>query len=47
MTSGKSPSSDWLETAQQFQHNLVQQWTQMAQSFPGFAASPGAAIESA
>jgi polyhydroxyalkanoate synthase len=44
MTSGKNPSSDWLETAQQFQQNLVQQWTQMAQAFPGAtaAATPGA-----
>jgi len=44
MTSGKNPPTDWLETAQQFQQNLVQQWTQMAQAFPGAAASaqPGA-----
>jgi polyhydroxyalkanoate synthase subunit PhaC len=44
MTSGKNPPTDWLETAQQFQQNLVQQWTQMAQAFPGAAATaqPGA-----
>ncbi len=38
MTSGKTPSTDWLETAQQFQQNLVQQWTQLAQALPGAAA---------
>ncbi|MDR7092390.1 PHA/PHB synthase family protein [Hydrogenophaga laconesensis] len=38
MTSGKNPSTDWLETAQQFQQNLVQQWTQMAQALPGAVA---------
>ena len=38
MTSGKNPSTDWLETAQQFQQNLVQQWTQLAQALPGAAA---------
>ena len=45
MTSGKNPSSDWLETAQQFQQNLVQQWTQMAQAFPGASAPPSAASD--
>ncbi|WP_236581956.1 PHA/PHB synthase family protein [Hydrogenophaga sp. BPS33] len=42
MTSEKKPSTDWLENAQHFQQNLVQQWMQMAQAFPGAAASAGA-----
>jgi polyhydroxyalkanoate synthase subunit PhaC len=41
MTSGKTPEQPWLEAAQQFQQNLIQQWTQVAQAFPG-AAAPGA-----
>ena len=31
-----------MEAAQQFQQNLVTQWTQAAQAFPGAAAAPGA-----
>ena len=42
MTSGKTPPTDWLETANQFQQNLIQQWTQVAQAFPGAAAAPKA-----
>ncbi|WP_442907193.1 PHA/PHB synthase family protein [Hydrogenophaga sp. PBL-H3] len=44
MTSGKTPPTDWLETANAFQQNLIQQWTQVAQAFPGAAAhaKPGA-----
>ncbi|MFN7122512.1 MAG: PHA/PHB synthase family protein [Hydrogenophaga sp.] len=42
MTSGKTPPTDWLETANQFQQNLIQQWTQVAQAFPGAAAAPQA-----
>jgi polyhydroxyalkanoate synthase len=44
MTSGKTPPTDWLANAQQFQQNLVAQWTQAAQAFPGAAANaqPGA-----
>jgi polyhydroxyalkanoate synthase len=38
MTTGKTPPNEWLDTAQKFQQNLVQQWTQMAQAFPGAAA---------
>ena len=38
MASGKNDPSDWMAAAQQFQQNLVQQWTQMAQAFPGAAA---------
>ncbi|WP_372659354.1 PHA/PHB synthase family protein [Hydrogenophaga sp.] len=30
---------DWLESARSFQQNLVAQWTQLAQSMPGAAAS--------
>ena len=43
MTTGKSSSPSWLETAQQFQQNLITQWSQAAQAFPGAAAqaSPG------
>jgi polyhydroxyalkanoate synthase len=44
MTSGKDPQQPWLEAAQQFQQNLISQWTQAAQAFPGAAAQlPGAA----
>ena len=43
MTSGKNPQAPWLEAAQQFQQNLVSQWTQAAQSFPGAAAGAGQA----
>jgi polyhydroxyalkanoate synthase len=45
MTTGKTPPNEWLDTAQKFQQNLVQQWTQMAQAFPG-AAAQGPAGES-
>src|SRR3990167_928571 len=38
MTSGKTPQQPWLEAAQQFQQNLIAQWTQAAQAFPGAAA---------
>ncbi|QCB45741.1 class I poly(R)-hydroxyalkanoic acid synthase [Hydrogenophaga sp. PAMC20947] len=41
MTSGKDPQAPWLEAAQQFQQNLIAQWTQAAQAFPGAAAAPG------
>ncbi len=44
MTSGKNPQPPWLEAAQQFQQNLVSQWTQVAQAFPGAAGqAPGPA----
>ena len=42
MTSAKDPQAPWLEAAQQFQQNLIAQWTQAAQSFPGAASAPGA-----
>jgi len=42
MASGKSPQDAWMEAAQQFQQNLVSQWTQAAQAFPGAAAVSGA-----
>ncbi len=42
MASGKSPQEAWMEAAQQFQQNLVNQWTQAAQAFPGAASAPGA-----
>ncbi len=42
MASEKSPQNAWLEAAQQFQQNLVTQWTQAAQAFPGAAAVPSA-----
>ncbi|MGS5087492.1 class I poly(R)-hydroxyalkanoic acid synthase [Hydrogenophaga sp. A37] len=38
MTSGKNAPQPWLEAAQQFQQNLINQWTQAAQAFPGAAA---------
>ena len=41
MTSGKNPQAPWLEAAQQFQQNLIHQWSQAAKSFPGAAAAPG------
>ena len=41
MASGKQGQQPWLEAAQQFQQQMVQQWTQLAQAFPG-AASPSA-----
>ncbi|WP_066259830.1 PHA/PHB synthase family protein [Hydrogenophaga flava] len=37
MTSGKKPQPDWLQAAEQFQNQLIQQWTQAAQAFPGAA----------
>ncbi|HSX94018.1 MAG TPA: class I poly(R)-hydroxyalkanoic acid synthase [Hydrogenophaga sp.] len=38
MASGnKNDTTDWAQAAQQFQQNLVQQWTQLAQRFPGVA----------
>ena len=44
MTSGKSPEQPWLEAAQQFQQNLISQWTQAAQAFPGAVGqAPGVA----
>jgi polyhydroxyalkanoate synthase subunit PhaC len=39
MTSGKNPQAPWLEAAQQFQQNLIHQWSQAAKSFPGAATS--------
>ncbi len=39
MTSGNNPQQAWLEAAQQFQQNLVAQWTQLAQAMPGAAAA--------
>jgi polyhydroxyalkanoate synthase len=41
MASEKLPQDAWMEAAQQFQQNLVSQWTQAAQAFPGAAATPG------
>lgn len=38
MTSGKNSPPNWLESAQQFQQNLISQWTQLAQTMPGAAA---------
>ena len=44
MTSGKGPEQPWLEAAQQFQQNLISQWTQAAQNFPGaLSQAPGVA----
>lgn len=41
MASGKqNDMGDWAQAAQQWQQNLVQQWTQMAQTLPGAAAMP-------
>ncbi|MBL0945310.1 MAG: class I poly(R)-hydroxyalkanoic acid synthase [Hydrogenophaga sp.] len=41
MASGKPEQTpDWAQAAQQFQQHLVQQWTQLAQAFPGAAAMP-------
>ncbi|WP_370691042.1 class I poly(R)-hydroxyalkanoic acid synthase [Hydrogenophaga sp.] len=37
MTSGKLPDQPWHEAAQEFQKNLVAQWTQAVQAFPGAA----------
>ncbi len=40
MASGKqNDTTDWMHAAQQFQQNLMQQWTQMAQALPGAAAA--------
>jgi len=47
MTSGKSNPQPWLEAAQQFQQNLISQWTQAAQAFPGAAAQMPAGAPSA
>ena len=47
MTSGKSPNQPWLDAAQQFQQNLVSQWTQAAQAFPGAAAQMPAGAQTA
>ena len=44
MASEKPPQQAWMEAAQQFQQNLVNQWTQAAQAFPGAAAAPGAVV---
>ncbi len=43
MASEKPPQQAWMEAAQQFQQNLVAQWTQAAQALPGAAAVPGTA----
>jgi polyhydroxyalkanoate synthase len=41
MASGKNKDlGEWAQAAQQWQQNLVQQWTQMAQAVPGAAALP-------
>ena len=37
MTSGKTPSPNWMEAAQQFQNQLIEHWTQAAQGVPGAA----------
>ncbi len=42
MTSGKTPQPDWLQAAEQFQNQLIQQWTQAAQAFPGAAQGSSA-----
>jgi len=47
MTSGKSNPQPWLEAAQQFQQNLISQWTQAAQAFQGAAAQMPAGAPSA
>ena len=40
MASGKDKdTADWAQAAQQWQQNLVQQWTQMAQALPGAAGA--------
>ncbi|WP_297746016.1 class I poly(R)-hydroxyalkanoic acid synthase [Hydrogenophaga sp.] len=39
MTTGNTPPTDWLDAAQQFQKNLIAQWTQLAQAVPGAAAA--------
>ena len=41
MTSGSTPQQPWQDAAQAFQKNLIAQWTQAAQAFPG-AAQAGA-----
>ena len=41
MTSGKDPQAPWLDAAQQFQQNLIHQWSQAAKSFPGATSAPG------
>ena len=40
MTSGKTPQPNWMEAAQQFQNQLIQQWTQAAQAVPGAVGQP-------
>ena len=37
MTSGKTPQQPWLQAAQQFQQNLINQWMQAVQAHPGAA----------
>ncbi|WP_374409542.1 PHA/PHB synthase family protein [Hydrogenophaga sp.] len=39
MTSGKTTQPAWLQAATDIQNQLVQQWTQAAQAFPGASAS--------
>ena len=41
MSSGKDSQQPWLEAAQQFQNNLIDQWAQMAKAMPGAASMPG------
>ena len=45
MTSGTHNPQPWLESAQQFQQQLVNQWTQVAQAFPGAAATGAQAVD--
>ena len=39
MTSGKTSRPEWLQAATELQSQLIQQWTQATQAFPGAAAS--------
>ena len=45
MTSGKTPQPDWLQAAEQFQNQLIQQWSQAAQAFPGAAQTPSSPVD--
>lgn len=41
MANGPSPQAQWLEQAQQFQQNLMEQWSRLAQQgMPGMSAMP-------
>jgi hypothetical protein len=37
MASGKTPDNDWMASAQQFQQQFVNQWTQALQNMPSMA----------